>query len=254
MAGADVPTRLLQAAGRVFADKGYQAATVRDICAEAGVNVASVNYYFGDKSALYVAVLTRARQVRAERYPLPRWSPGTSADERLRDFIGVMLQRMVAAPESGWNTRLMLREVLEPTGFCDRLVQQYFRPLFEILVGILRELLPEGTPGHVVHQVGFSVIGQCLYYRVAQPVLALLVPTEERAAWFQPQQLADHITRMTLAALGAGPTLKELDASAPDAGCVPADAGPARDGAACVFDAPLLQRAEPLLSVDDVDH
>lgn len=49
--------KLLEAAGRAFAERGYSAATVRDICKEAGANVAAVNYYFKDKLALYTEVL-----------------------------------------------------------------------------------------------------------------------------------------------------------------------------------------------------
>ncbi len=53
----DTRTRLLEAAGPVFAAHGFDGATVREICSAAHVNVASVGYYFGDKLGLYREVI-----------------------------------------------------------------------------------------------------------------------------------------------------------------------------------------------------
>jgi AcrR family transcriptional regulator len=43
---------LLEAAAQVFAELGFRAATVREICQRARANIASVNYHFGDKENL----------------------------------------------------------------------------------------------------------------------------------------------------------------------------------------------------------
>jgi len=64
------PTRekLLEVAGPIFAGRGYQATTIREICAGAGANVAAINYHFGDKLGLYTEVLqhsVRAAQLLA---------------------------------------------------------------------------------------------------------------------------------------------------------------------------------------------
>lgn len=51
-------SRILEVASRNFCAKGFKRATIREICAEADANVASVNYHFGDKRKLYVRVLS----------------------------------------------------------------------------------------------------------------------------------------------------------------------------------------------------
>lgn len=207
MRNEDARTRLLKAAGPVFADKGYQAATVRDICLAAGTNVASVNYHFGDKETLYIETVKLARQLRAERFPMPVWESDTPAAERLHGFITTLLMRLMAVDEVSWNTRLMLREVLEPSGVCGQMVRDYIRPMFETLLEIITELVPATAPRHLVQKIGFSVIGQCFYYRIAEKVVSSLVSDEDRRSQYQPQQIADHISQFCLAACGVLPPL-----------------------------------------------
>ena len=61
--------RLIDAAGQVFADHGFQAATIRDICTRAGANVAAVNYHFRDKAGLYLAVLRQSMSAGGQPEP-----------------------------------------------------------------------------------------------------------------------------------------------------------------------------------------
>src|SRR5205814_3020201 len=54
---SDAPARLLKAARKLFADRGLAATSIRELAQEAGVNVAAVNYHFGDKEQLYLETL-----------------------------------------------------------------------------------------------------------------------------------------------------------------------------------------------------
>ena len=53
-------SRLVEIAGEIFAERGFESATIKEITTGARVNVASVNYHFGDKLGLYSEVLRAA--------------------------------------------------------------------------------------------------------------------------------------------------------------------------------------------------
>jgi len=197
----NTPAKVLKAAGQVFAERGFQNATVREICGRAGVNLASVNYHFRDKETLYVEAVKQAHRDMAEQFPMPQWQPATSPQERLRGFIQTMLSRLLTTAVQPWQNQLMMREVLQPTTACRELVETFFRPHFTLLCGILTELTPRGTPEHRLHQIALSIVGQCLHHKLGREVDALLLSAEERARYFTVEELTDHITRFSLSGL-----------------------------------------------------
>lgn len=211
----DTRMRILEAAGPVFAEKGYDGATVREICQGAGVNVASINYYFGSKERLYIETVKWAHQPSGEPEVRLHWPPGTSPVAKLRDHIRTMVAHMLSE-RTPWQRQLMMREILNPTVACRELVQVYFRVRFGQLLEILDEVLPPEVPPHKRQQTAFSIVGQGVFYHVANEVVTLLVGEEERAGHFGNEQLAEHITEFSLAALGLGPPLGEGRQAGPE--------------------------------------
>jgi AcrR family transcriptional regulator len=193
--------RILEAAGPLFAEKGFDAASVREITEAAGTNVAAVNYHFRSKEDLYIATVRHAAESCSQRSPVPQWQPGTPPEQRLRDFIRAFLGRFLRDDVPVWHRVLIFREVANPRpGACERFVQEFVRPTFTVLAGILRELLPTDLSIEEVHLVGSSVIGQCLHYHHARHIIPLLVGADEFRG-YDVERLADHICRFSLAAI-----------------------------------------------------
>jgi AcrR family transcriptional regulator len=192
--------RLLEAAGEMFAERGFQDATVREICRRAGTNVAAVNYYFRGKRGLYAAVLAYAHECATKAHPAD-WSPAAGPPaRRLRAFVGSLLARVLDEGRVAWHGKLMAREMMQPTPALDTLVTERIRPMFEQLQTIVRELLGPRARADAIRLCAFSVVGQCLHYHHARPVVARLYPPQRYRAT-DIARLADHITRFSLAAL-----------------------------------------------------
>ncbi len=196
------PTRakLLEAAGRVFAERGYYGATVREICLRAGANVAAVNYYFRDKLGLYDEVLQqsmRAAHLESIRNALGQNTP---PEETLRAVIRMRLQGVGRGDLPNWHFRIMAHELAQPTPAMSRIFRTVTRPIFarfRVLIGKIIGLPPDHETTRLCTQ---SIMGQVLLHVLAGPVLTRLWP-QVKATPAQLDRTADHIADFSLAYL-----------------------------------------------------
>jgi AcrR family transcriptional regulator len=193
--------RLLEAAGAVFAHKGFRNATIRDICQRAQANLAAVNYYFGDKGRLYAAVLDYAHTCARQKYPLIlSETPARPASERLQVFIHNFMFSLLGEGTPSWFSKMMAREMIEPTAALNVMVAKFIRPLSQELTAIVRELLGAGATETRVRFCQLSIVGQCLHHRNSKPVIQRLFPQQQ----YGPEDIkavAEHITRFSLGAI-----------------------------------------------------
>lgn len=198
---AGTEERLLEAAGEVFAVHGYRGATVRQICEKAKANIAAVNYHFGDKDGLYLAVLSYLHKTRTEKYPPSLGlDPGASAEQRLNAFIRSLLHRLLGEGRPNWHIKLAAREMIEPTRALDVVVEEAIRPLNQELESIIRELLGPQADDELVRLSLLSVVSQCGFYHHAREVISRLYPLQKYGAK-EIERLAEHITQFSLSAL-----------------------------------------------------
>jgi AcrR family transcriptional regulator len=201
----DIPTtdetrqRILDAAEQIFAEIGYEATTIRAICERAEVkNIGAINYYFRGKENLYAETVKNSLLCCSEGLPFPDWSAGAAPVQKLRDFIRVMMSRFLRAPRVS-AMKLMMREFAQPSPACREAVLQHIQPMAQLLHDILMELLPD-TPAEKRWLIGFSIVGQCIYYRQNRAVGEILMG--DAFAQLDVDRLSDHVASFSLAALG----------------------------------------------------
>lgn len=206
---AETRRQLLEAAGEVFAEAGFRNATVREICRRGNANIAAVHYHFGDKERLYLEVLRYSSARALEKYPpLPDLGPKATPEKKLRAFIHSFLLRIFDKGPTSWHGRLMSREMIEPTGALDLVVEEKIRPMAGQLWKIVGEILGRPVADERVRLCSFSVVSQCVFYHHCRPVMARLFPKEPALDAAGIEKLAEHITTFSLAALKSDPGRK----------------------------------------------
>ena len=195
--------RILEAAGEVFAHQGFHRATVREICAKAGANIAAVNYHFGDKETLYAEVLRYAHMCAIVKHPLGLGiPPDATPQERLHAFVKSMLHRLLDEGRPAWQGKLMSREMAEPTAALDLIVDEQIKPNFVFVSKAVADLLGPGATPNLVRTCVASIVGQCLFYFFGRAVFERLNPDLKLG----PQSiegLAAHISSFSIAGLRA---------------------------------------------------
>ncbi len=212
--------RLLDAAEQLFADKGFDDVSIRDLAAAADVNVAAVNYHFQGKENLYHEVVRRRYSLQRDETlaslaaVLPRDGERPDLDSIIRAIVGQYLEgalvraggrqfMAVIAREmhSGHDNRHMMvfKEMIAPIFGAFSTAMLAARPnlrqedanwIIASIVGqvhhfIMRRLKFDSLPAD--HEIRAFMV-------LAFPILA--APVEEFAA-----SVTDHITRFSAAAI-----------------------------------------------------
>ena len=201
-AGVRARELLIEAAGREFAEKGLHGATSRQICLEAGVNLAAVNYHFGGFDALYVATLVEAhRRVIGGGLLDPDELAGLEPSEKLKAFLRKILSRLALPISGSWEMRLVSLELAAPTFANEDFIANSIEPQRRLLKSIIAEFLDRPPED--------ALVGRCLLTVIA-PCVMLSVVNRPSVEAFLPdlsnnddgvERLVDHVERFVMAGL-----------------------------------------------------
>jgi TetR/AcrR family transcriptional regulator len=175
---AESRAAILKAAVGEFAEHGIAGARTDAIAREAGVNKALLYYYFKDKDALYEAVLDhvfsglRARVMPVLESQLP-------PREKMLRYLGTYFDYIAANPRF---PRVVQGEWVRSgagTARMQRISKEYFRPIFEKLVGVLQEGIAAGE-FRAVDPMDFvpSVVAVIVFYFTSAPLMKTLLKVD----------------------------------------------------------------------------
>ena len=196
------PGRILQAAENIFAEQGYKAATTREIAKRAGVNLASIHYYWGSKDELCYAVIhhvmTRITELTKGLLDLP----DGDLEGGIRNIVGKLVDIFADNPN---YSRLLQHRTLE--GISAEIGKQLFLPILNIGLGFIRENKIKGfTMAFDPALVLFSLQGTLrIFFQEKDSVKAIF---GEDPSSFSPafrRQLKDLISSLALHVAGLSP-------------------------------------------------
>ncbi len=194
--------RVLKAAEQLFADRGFKAVTVREICRAARANVAAVNYHFGDKLGLYREVIQTAIDAMREATEAARTAgDGKPPDEQLRLYVAIFLERLLSSGHESIH-KLITREITDPTPALDDLVDQGVRPRIEYLSGVIGRMIGCDPSDERVLRCVVSVQAQSVMFAKPNPVADRLGFTS-RPTPRQIEDMARHIAEFSIAGIHA---------------------------------------------------
>ena len=194
--------RLLVTASHIFAEKGYQDATIAEICEQAQTNIASVNYHFQDKENLYLEAWRFAFQEDLKNHPSDGGiEVNTPAPTRLAGRIKSLIAR-IADPKSHFFA-IVHKEMAQQTRLLPIIMEQEINPERRALNALIRECLgPEATD----LQVQFchaSIVGQCFHLlkvkhmKLSEETRKYVLDLKDADAF------AEHVVKFSLAGIAA---------------------------------------------------
>lgn len=198
--GNDTRLRLINAAGQLFAEKGFDATTIREICDLAEANIAAVNYHFSGKMELYEATLqyTLLKDIPSEGKK--KKAESLDVEDRIYDLVLGILRNIRLTDKPDWFPQLLRRETLFPTAEFQSFILRLMQQDFDQVSALIAELLPNADK-FTIHACTMTLLGQVKSVAMeSDDVLAILFPQLKLDAK-GCEKIARHIANTSIAGM-----------------------------------------------------
>lgn len=198
--GEHTRARILQAAGRLIARNGFAKTTSKAIAAEAGVDLASINYHFGGREGLHQAVMVEAHRRIVDLGDLQQLAQQPiSAPEKLRQIITWLVTATTRPPDpENWQITVLSNEFLNPSseflGLLSEAIPEKAAQLLHVLSDITG--IPLDDPNLLPCAV--SVVAPCFVLALSHRKLPGPI---QHVSKMPTDALVEHLYRFSMAGL-----------------------------------------------------
>ena len=138
MDGRETEEKIIKCAGQLIAEKGFASVTSKEICRAAGVNLAAVNYHFGSRDGLYLAVLENVQQYLVGLQQLiDLYESDLAPRQKMEKFIDFLAGN--AFRKNEWQISVWVREVMNPSPMLEKIFQKEALPKISVIIKIFSD-------------------------------------------------------------------------------------------------------------------
>lgn len=172
--------RIMKAAERLFAERGYDGTSIRAIVAKARVNQAAINYHFEGKDGLYREVLRAAfRAMTEDQLAHAAETQAMSREEALHAFVRRQLHPLMGRDEYSRHMRIFNWETVRPTPVFRSLLSEETAPFMGLAADLIARFMP-GADRRTITVASIWLMGQCSVFlrnreTLAQPPIGLVL-------------------------------------------------------------------------------
>jgi AcrR family transcriptional regulator len=167
--------KILLTALELFAEQGFERATVRQIARKAEVNISAISYYFGDKAGLYQAAFIEPLGSPKDDIELFN-DPNLSLEQALVGLFSGFTEPLKQDKLAQLCTRLHMREMVEPTGLWAQEIDNGIAPYHQALLVVLQKHLNLSKIDDDLHRLAMCIVAMGVHLLVGRDVIEKVCP------------------------------------------------------------------------------
>lgn len=183
---------LLKTAAKMFSQYGFDGVSTRELAKKSGVNLCSINYYFGSKQKLYDAVMDDVYSfieqnliIKIKRLIMTN-PDDLSPREYIKQIVVLFVSSICGTEVPETTVELLFKELIKPTSSYNRFFSQIFEPIHKRLTKLMSEDTGIQDEAKLV-LLAHTLLGQGLMFKIHKEALLRRLGIKE----YTPELLAE---------------------------------------------------------------